>query len=99
MNAQLKKIGLNKYEFYFTDFPPIISLSDEMQNWENMNKKKPVGYFEILNGSKVKITWFGFFLKKTKKYIETVNPFDKTNKTAILMKCINIDIKFVNSLK
>jgi len=67
MNAQLKKVANNKYEFYFTDFPPIIPLPDEMQNWENLDNKKAVGYIEIVDDSKINLTWFGFYSKKTKK--------------------------------
>lgn len=87
MNAQLKKIDINKYEFYFTDFPPIIPLPDEMQNWENMDNKKPVGYFEIINDSKINLTWFGFYYKKTKKYIQTENPFNKNSTVASIIRC------------
>ncbi|SHM54988.1 hypothetical protein [Chryseobacterium polytrichastri] len=87
MNAQLKKIDNNKYELYFTDFPPIIPLPDEMQNWENMDNEKPVGYFEIINDSKINLTWFGFYYKKTKKYIQTENPFNKNNTVASIIRC------------
>ncbi|SFN25503.1 hypothetical protein SAMN05421594_1869 [Chryseobacterium oleae] len=66
MNAELKKIGVNKYELYFTDFPPIIPLPDEMQNWENLDNKKAVGTLEIINESKINLTWFGFYYRKEK---------------------------------
>ncbi|KMQ60089.1 hypothetical protein ACM46_17755 [Chryseobacterium angstadtii] len=87
MNAELKKIGLNKYELYFTDFPPIIPLPDEMQNWENIDNKKPVGILEIINESKINLTWFGFYYKKTKKYIQTENPFNKNSSKATIINC------------
>lgn len=87
MNAQLKKVDTNKYEFYFTDFPPIIPLPDKMQVWDNMDNEKPVGTIEIISESKMNLTWFGFYYKKTKKYIQTENPFDVKNKIAIVMKC------------
>lgn len=86
MNAQLKKVDTNKYEFYFTDFPPIIPLPDEMQVWDNMDNKKPVGTIEIISESKMNLTWFGFYYKKTKKYIQTENPFGNKNATN-LIKC------------
>lgn len=87
MNAQLKRIDTNKYELYFTDFPPIIPLPNEMQNWENIDNNMPVGYFEIIDTSKINLTWFGFYLKKTKKLIQTVNPFSEDKSTIILNKC------------
>lgn len=87
MNAQLKKIDSNKYEFYFTDFPPLIPLPKEMKNWDDLDNKKAVGYFEIIDDSKINLTWFGFYYKKTKKYIQTQNPFSKDMKTSILIKC------------
>lgn len=87
MNAQLKKIGTNKYELYFTDFPPIIPLPDNMQVWENMDEKKSVGTIEIIGESKLILTWFGFYHKKLKKNIETENPFDKFKNVAELIKC------------
>lgn len=88
MNAQLKKVGNNKYEFYFTDFPPIIPLPDEMQNWENLDNKKAVGYLQIIDESKINLTWFGFYSKKIKKNIQTENPFNKEhNVPASLIKC------------
>lgn len=87
MNAQLKKIDTNKYEFYFTDFPPIIPLPDNMQIWVDMDNTKPVGMIEIVSESKLILTWFGFYHKKLKKNIETENPFDKNNLTAVLVSC------------
>ncbi|MBF6646177.1 hypothetical protein [Chryseobacterium indologenes] len=88
MNSQLKKVGVNKYELYFTDFPPLIPLPDEMQIWDNLENKKPVAYFEMIDNSKMNLTWFGFYLKKTKKYIQTENPFSKENSNiASLIKC------------
>jgi len=88
MNSQLKKVDNNKYEFYFTDFPPIIPLPDEMQNWENLDNKKAVGYIQIIDESKITLTWFGFYNKKTKKNIQTENPFNKEhNVSANLIKC------------
>lgn len=87
MNADLKKIGTNKYELYFTDFPPIIPLQDEMKNWDHMDKKKPVGYFEFIDDSRINLTWLGFYYKKTKKYIQTENPFNSKEKVAHLIKC------------
>ncbi|KFF27840.1 hypothetical protein [Chryseobacterium vrystaatense] len=87
MNAELKKTGVNKYEFYFTDFPPLIPLPDEMQNWSNLDNKKPVGSFEMINESKIELTWFGFYYKKTKKYIQTENPFNKNSSKAIIINC------------
>ncbi|WP_209785499.1 hypothetical protein [Chryseobacterium sp. PvR013] len=88
MNAQLKKVGNNKYEFYFTDFPPIIPLPDEMQNWENLDNKKAVGYIQIIDESKITLTWFGFYNKKNKKNIQIENPFNKEhNVSANLIKC------------
>ena len=88
MNAQLKKVGNNKYEFYFTDFPPIIPLPDEMQNWENLDNKKAVGYIQIIDESKITLTWFGFYSKKTKKNIQTENPFNQERSvSANLIKC------------
>ncbi|SEW49321.1 hypothetical protein SAMN05421841_4121 [Chryseobacterium wanjuense] len=87
MNAQLKKIDVNKYEFYFTDFPPIIPLPDEMEVWDNMDNKKPVGTIEIINESKVNLTWFGFYYKKSKKYIQTENPFNKNSNVATIIHC------------
>ncbi|SHE76981.1 hypothetical protein [Chryseobacterium vrystaatense] len=87
MNAELKKTGVNKYEFYFTDFPPLIPLPDEMQNWSNLDNKKPVGSFEMINESKIELTWFGFYYKKTKKYIQTENPFSKNSSKAVIINC------------
>lgn len=88
MNAQLKKVDNNKYEFYFTDFPSIIPLPDEMQNLDNLDNKKAIGYFEIIDDSKVNLTWFGFYNKKTKKSIQTKNPFNNVNNDPVsLIKC------------
>lgn len=88
MNAQLKKMGNNKYEFYFTDFPPIIPLPEEMQNWDNLDNTKAVGYFEINDDSKIILTWFGFYDKTAKKNIQTKNPFNNLNtNTASLIRC------------
>lgn len=88
MNAQLKKVSNNKYEFYFTDFPSIIPLPDEMQNWENLDNKKVVGHIQIIDESKINLTWFGFYSKKAKKNIQTENPFIKEhNVPASLIKC------------
>ncbi|AZA99421.1 hypothetical protein EG359_07300 [Chryseobacterium joostei] len=87
MNADLKKMGTNKYELYFTDFPPIIPLPKEMKNWDNMDRKKPVGYFEVIDESRINLTWFGFYYKKTGKYIQTENPFNHKEKTVHLIKC------------
>ncbi|AZA77232.1 hypothetical protein EG347_06800 [Chryseobacterium sp. G0186] len=87
MNADLKKAGTNKYELYFTDFPPIILLPDEMKNWDNMDRKKPVGYFEFIDESRINLIWLGFYYKKTGKYIQTENPFNSKEKTAHLIKC------------
>lgn len=88
MNAQLKKVSNNKYEFYFTDFPSIIPLPDEMQNWENLDNKKAVGHIQIIDESKINLTWFGFYSKKAKKNIQTENPFIKEhNVPASLIKC------------
>lgn len=88
MNAQLKKVSNNKYEFYFTDFPSIIPLPDEMQNWDNLDHKKVVGYFEIIDDARVNLTWFGFYNKKTKKNIQTKNPFNNVNNDPVsLIKC------------
>ncbi|WP_027381952.1 RNA-binding protein [Epilithonimonas caeni] len=87
MNAQLKKIDVNKYKFYFTDFPPIIHLPEEMQNWDNLDDKKAVGLMEIIDDSKINIEWFGFYYKKGKKYIQTENPFNNKNRIANLIKC------------
>ena len=89
MNAQLKKVDTNKYEFYFTDFPPIIPLPDEMQVWDNMDNEKPVGTIEIISESKMNLTWFGFYYKKTKKYIQTENPFNKNSNVATIIHCTN----------
>lgn len=89
MNAQLKKIDTNKYELYFTDFPPIIPLPDNMEVWDNMDNKKPVGIIEFIGKSKLNLTWFGFYHKKLKKNIETENPFDSKKTTANLVKCSN----------
>ncbi|WP_160139353.1 hypothetical protein [Chryseobacterium sp. c4a] len=87
MNAQLKKIDTNKYELYFTDFPPIIPLPDNMEVWDNMDNKKSVGIIEFIGKSKLSLTWFGFYHKKFKKNIETENPFDSKKNTDILVKC------------
>ncbi|MEG0927472.1 hypothetical protein [Chryseobacterium sp.] len=87
MNADLKKVATNKYELYFTDFPPIIPLPDEMKNWNNMDRKKPVGYFEFIDESRINLTWFGFYYKKTGKYIQTENPFNHKEKVVHLIKC------------
>lgn len=88
MNSELKKIGVNKYELYFTDFPPIIPLPDEMQNWEDLDNKKPVGTLEIINESKINLTWVGFYYKKAKKYIQTENPFNKNSAKATIIHCL-----------
>lgn len=82
MNAQLKKIGTNIYEFYFTDFPPIIPLPDNMKNWDDIDNKKAVGRIELISDSKIKLSWFGFYHKKLKKNIQTENPFK-----GVLLKC------------
>ncbi|MBP2615845.1 hypothetical protein [Chryseobacterium jejuense] len=87
MNAQLKKIDTNKYELYFTDFPPIIPLPDNMEVWDNMDNKKPVGVIEFMGEGKLNLTWFGFYHKKLKKNIETENPFDSKHTTIELIKC------------
>ncbi|WP_407480970.1 hypothetical protein [Elizabethkingia meningoseptica] len=89
MNAQLKKIDTNKYELYFTDFPPIIPLPDNMEVWDNMDNKKPVGVIEFVGKNKLSLTWYGFYHKKLKQNIETENPFDSKKKTADLIKCSN----------
>ena len=82
MNAQLKKIGTNIYEFYFTDFPPIIPLPDNMKNWDDIDNKKAVGRIELISDSKIKLSWFGFYHKKLKKNIQTEDPFK-----GVLLKC------------
>lgn len=89
MNTELKKIDINTYEFYFTDFPPIIPRSEEMQNWENLDKKRAIGTFVVNDSSKISITWNGFYNKLLKKYIETENPFTNKIETASveLHKC------------
>lgn len=87
MNAQLKKIDTNKYELYFTDFPPIIPLPANMEVWDNMDNKKPVGVIEFTRENKLSLTWFGFYHKKLKKNIETKNPFDSKKETTDLIKC------------
>lgn len=87
MNSKLKKIGTNKYELYFTDFPPIIALPDNMEVWDNMDNKKPVGVIEFTRENKLSLTWFGFYHKKLKKNIETENPFDSKKETTDLIKC------------
>lgn len=89
MNAELKKIGFNTYEFYFTDFPPIIPRSEEMQNWNDLDKTRSIGVFEIKDEKTIAITWNGFYHKKLKKFIETENPFtNKIENTPILLhKC------------
>ncbi|BFO64790.1 hypothetical protein [Chryseobacterium sp. KCF3-3] len=88
MNAQLKKVSNNKYEFYFTDFPSIIPLPDEMQNWNNLDSKKAVGNFEIIDDSKIILTWSGFYDKTAKKNIQTKNPFNNLNNNpASLIRC------------
>lgn len=89
MNAQYKKIAFNTYEFYFTDFPPIIPRSEEMQNWNDLDKTRPIGVFEIKDEKTIAITWNGFYHKKLKKIIETENPFtNKVENTPILLhKC------------
>lgn len=51
MNANMKKIDANKYELYFTDFPLIISLPDNMQVCDHMDNKKPVGIIEFISES------------------------------------------------
>ena len=59
-----------------------------MQNWENLDNKKAIGYLDIINESKINLTWFGFYSKENKKNIQTENPFNKEhNVPASLIKC------------
>ncbi|SDQ18569.1 hypothetical protein SAMN05421664_0936 [Chryseobacterium soldanellicola] len=44
---------------------------------------------EIINKSKMNLTWFGFYYKKTKKYIQTENPFNKNSNVATIIHCTN----------
>ncbi|SIS56533.1 hypothetical protein SAMN05421786_101239 [Chryseobacterium ureilyticum] len=85
----MKRIDTNKYELYFTDFPPIIPLPDNMEVWDNMDNKKPVGIIEFIRETKLNLTWYGFYHKKLKKNIEIENPFDRKKKTVSLKKCSN----------
>lgn len=87
MNAKLKKVDLNKFEFYFIDFPPIIPLPNSMKNLEILDESKSVGYFVINDESKINLTWFGFYSKKSKNYFQTENPFNTERKTATLIRC------------